>query len=108
MLTVTEIKECKECGLKQGDFADGFPLRGIGDICITCGSPENWIVVCFYCGNEKVYDEHVEQVLPQCPSCGKHMSDANITLFDSGYIINTLLKRPDLHKERTWIPAYGS
>ena len=96
------IEYCKECGLHTNDIEGN--LRGVKDTCITCGGLEDWLVVCT-CGNDSVYDDFDQYTLAECPKCSKPMNEGIISHFCSGYVIMNVLKRPDLHKELTWIPA---
>lgn len=43
--------------------------------------------------------------MSECPQCSTTSDKYIITHFDSAWIINEIFKRPDLHKQRTWIPA---
>jgi hypothetical protein len=104
MSMIDTIKECKHCGMEDGDFEDGH-LRGFGDTCVFCGAvDDDWQIRCT-CGNELVWDEYGEFPLPECPKCGTHNSAFEVTAIDSAFIINNILKRPDLHRKREYVPV---
>lgn len=104
MAMIGTIPECQHCGLKEGDFKDGH-LRGFGDTCVHCGTEEgDWQVECT-CGNQPLWDEHGEGLQSQCPQCGTYSHDFEVTAIDSAFIINSILKRPDLHRTRVYVPV---
>lgn len=91
---ITTIKECKECGVDN--------IRGFGDVCVWCGAMDNnWDIQCT-CGNSELWGE--EMLAVECPKCGTHSQDFVVTAVDSAFIINSILKRPDLHRMRVFVP----
>lgn len=101
---ISTIKECQHCGLKDGDFKEGH-LRGYDGMCVWCGAVEDYWRVRCTCGNELVWDEYGEVLLPECPDCGTNGHDFEVTAIDSAFIISNILKRFDLHRKRVYVPV---
>lgn len=100
---ISTIKECGYCGLKDDDLKEGH-LRGFGGFCVWCGAMDNcWNVQCT-CGNDELWSDDYEVLAAECPKCGVHSHNFEVTAVDSALIIDKVLKRPELHRQRAFVP----
>lgn len=100
---ITKIDECQHCGMRSEDYPED-DLHGFNDTCIHCGAEDGCFEILCPCGSFLLWNEYGEQLKVECPVCGESANNYIVTAFDSAFIINEILKRPDLHKKRSWVP----